>query len=536
MSQARLHMDDRSFDRRMRLLAFLASAILVAIGYRAAIDVGFLSDDFQLISEIRARGLAFGWNLWGIESGGFFRPLTIASLALDHAVFGLDARGYHLVSLTIHVVDALLAGEVAASFVGAELSRREARMLGVATTVAFATLASHSEPVVWICCRSDLLATGLALAATWATTYAETSRRAAIAACFLVFLACCAKESAVVIPIVWGIVALVRSGGRPGRIPRATRRLLGGGLLTLIVFLTVRSAAIGHLVGGYGPSLVLPPTVFEGVRTLFRMIGRPLLPPIPFRWHGSLRILGATAAVAIPFVVAALRLRRTTPALRRSFGIALAAAAIACLPPIGIGVARIGSDGERLVYLASAFVVPAALLAFRIGFGDRAGAALAAAAFGFHALVVPQVLEPWTSAGEATRALVAFGVAHTDEPVCLVATPDSIEGALVLRWGYPEALELAGRPIDAPPVHRAYSIRFGAADRFSSSVHGDELRLELSRRARVSPFFPVEPAACAARLEDRTLVLGPRVDARRFLLQPPLVGRPGSARIVPLDP
>ncbi len=87
----------------------LAIALLV---YRQVIGMPLIGfDSYPLIAAARVQSLA---DLWGIFSeelmdgrytdGRFYRPVTHATFALDHALHGLSPRGYHLTDLALLAV------------------------------------------------------------------------------------------------------------------------------------------------------------------------------------------------------------------------------------------------------------------------------------------------------------------------------------------------------------------------------------------------------------------------------------------------
>ena len=91
----------------------------------------------------------------------FFRPLTSLSLGLDHALWGSDARGYHVTNLFLWLVLLALAYR---------LYRALGLASGVATTALFVFVLSDSSsvPVGWIANRNTLLEAALACAAVLA--------------------------------------------------------------------------------------------------------------------------------------------------------------------------------------------------------------------------------------------------------------------------------------------------------------------------------------------------------------------------------
>lgn len=81
---------------------------------------------------------------------GFWHPLTLLSLMLDYCLFGLNAGGYHLTNLILHMISSLLLFW---------LFKRMTDALWSSFFIAafFALHPLHVESVVWIAERKDVL-------------------------------------------------------------------------------------------------------------------------------------------------------------------------------------------------------------------------------------------------------------------------------------------------------------------------------------------------------------------------------------------
>jgi hypothetical protein len=128
---------------------------------------------------------------------GIWHPLTWLSLALDHAIYGLDPRGFHLTNLLLHVANTVLVFVVWCRLTGAV-----ARSLLVAAL--FGLHPMHVESVAWVTERKDVLSTLFWLLTILA--YARYVRVATLAAYLLVVVAFAlgllAKPMLVTLPFV----------------------------------------------------------------------------------------------------------------------------------------------------------------------------------------------------------------------------------------------------------------------------------------------------------------------------------------------
>lgn len=227
---------------RWPLLVALA-AVLV---HWRAFENGFALDDIRLVESNPAIASLARiphlfvepyWNTPG-EHYGLYRPLTVASLAIDRAVFGPGPFGFHLVNVLLH------AGVAALVWLAL---RRAGTHYGTALLGAglFAVLPLHTEAVANIAGRAELLAALFVLAAWVAHRRASeaggtASRwRAGAALCYLA--AVFSKESAVLAPIVFLADDALRGAEAPSR---RVRNAVGYGL-ALCAMLVLRAAALG---------------------------------------------------------------------------------------------------------------------------------------------------------------------------------------------------------------------------------------------------------------------------------------------------
>ncbi len=116
-------------------------------------------------------------------TASFYRPLTALSLALDHALYGLNATGYHVTTLLLHATAATLLGVWLRDLFGS--------LAPVALAAAlFAVHPAHVETLAYIARRGDVIALVFGLAAL----VAGERRRPGLAA-LLIVLAALGKET-----------------------------------------------------------------------------------------------------------------------------------------------------------------------------------------------------------------------------------------------------------------------------------------------------------------------------------------------------
>ncbi|OQB53031.1 MAG: TPR repeat-containing protein YrrB [Deltaproteobacteria bacterium ADurb.Bin151] len=142
------------------ILICLALAILTVAAFWQLRDCGFINMDDGLYvyrnaavqSGLNANNIKLAFSPELAKLSGHWHPLTWLSWMLDHELFGLNPRGYHLINLLLHLVNTLLLFLVL---------RRMTKSLWPSAFVAalFAIHPLHVESVAWIAERKDVLST-----------------------------------------------------------------------------------------------------------------------------------------------------------------------------------------------------------------------------------------------------------------------------------------------------------------------------------------------------------------------------------------
>jgi hypothetical protein len=218
---------------------------------------------------------AFPWWTSADWAVRFFRPLASLSLALDHAVWGSYAPGYHLTSLCLYAL--LLA-----------LVHRLFRRLGLAPRAALLGLLlfelgdASVIPVGWISNRNSLLEALFTAAAVGlvARERGAAGAGAIAGALALAAAAAASKESGVVaFALVAGVLALSGRGDPSGR-PRA----FAGAAVALVLALAF---VAGLALAGFG------------TRSLFYVT--PWREPLRFAGHVGVLLTAGLLSLAGPF-------------------------------------------------------------------------------------------------------------------------------------------------------------------------------------------------------------------------------------------
>ncbi len=138
-----------------KVVPWIVAAALVMVVFAPSLGFDFTDfDDGAYVT--RNPYLALGFSLPGLRWAATsfhavnWHPVTWLSLMLDYRLFGSDARGYHLVNLILHLLNAVLFGLL--------LGRLTDRLApAFAASLLWAVHPLRVESVVWISERKELL-------------------------------------------------------------------------------------------------------------------------------------------------------------------------------------------------------------------------------------------------------------------------------------------------------------------------------------------------------------------------------------------
>ena len=173
-----------------------------ALCYSTAIGGAFHYDDFHSIVENRAirdpgniPRFFVDPTLFSADAGkAMYRPVLLATYALNYAAAGYDAASWEVTNLALHTIAVLLLWALARRLLGDGWG-------ALMTGLLFAVHPLTSEPVNYVISRSELLAAALYLAAflTYVRARGGESHARLSLACFC--LALLSKSTAITLPL-----------------------------------------------------------------------------------------------------------------------------------------------------------------------------------------------------------------------------------------------------------------------------------------------------------------------------------------------
>jgi len=185
------------------ILALIAIAVLGTLIYSNSLNGDYIWDDEYLISDnvyvkdpARISSIfTEDFGAGGGKSYGFYRPLQMLTYMAGYSLWGLDVRGYHLVSIFFHIMTSLAVYWLIYTLFGN-------RLLAFLTGIFFVCHPLHTEAVDYISGLGDPLG-GLFLLLSL-VFYVRLSRKSSAGnyagMCVCYFLALFTKEGTVIMP------------------------------------------------------------------------------------------------------------------------------------------------------------------------------------------------------------------------------------------------------------------------------------------------------------------------------------------------
>ncbi len=226
--------------------------LVAAVIYHNTQGNGFTLDDRPIIEENPLITSAttiveiFTRGYWNRPDTVLYRPLTVASYALNHSLGGLTPWGYHAVNILLHAAVTYLIYRISAAI----LSGRYAAFLAA---LFFALHPVHVEAVANVTGRAELLSALFVLGALNLSLSAHRGITAASAIAGCYFLGLLSKENAIVFPGLWLVFSIFRQSC-PGILARARRALSEPAaymlLLATLAYLGLRLGVLGPRAAG----------------------------------------------------------------------------------------------------------------------------------------------------------------------------------------------------------------------------------------------------------------------------------------------
>jgi tetratricopeptide (TPR) repeat protein len=377
--------------------------------FAPAVHGGFVNwdDEYNLLENASYRGFSrthLAWMFTAVPNSQY-QPLAWLTYAVDHAIWGLAPRGYHLTNVLLHGLNAALAYALVLELL--LLAGRPARPVAAAVGVAlFALHPLRVEAVAWVSERKELLCAAFYLLTLLAYLRATRSTRrrgwlvASLAAFVVSFLA---KPWGMTLPAVLLVLDAypLRRFGSEGALRLLTEKLPFA--LVAVFFAVVTSFALDDAVrpslSEYGIAQRAAQATyglcFYVAKTVLPIALSPLYPYDP-RLDPSAPRYVASAALVVAAAIIVLAVRRRVPSVTA----AVAAYTLAILPVLGFVQAGVQEVAARYSYIACLPWAVLAAAAFDLAW-ERARATriaavtIAVAVLGVYAVLTVRQIGIW---------------------------------------------------------------------------------------------------------------------------------------------
>ena len=280
----------RKFTSNNRLFCLIIILLLLLI-YSNSFKASFQFDDAHVIVKNHyikdlKNILKFFWTpemgSGLVKETSGYRPLLMASFALNYYLGGLDVFGYHLLNFFLHVLCCILVFFITLFFLRITYGEKELNSTRYQLTAFFAALifAVHpvqTESVTYITGRSSLMAALFVMAAFWSYTQYGLNGRLyhLFLSSFYFVCALLVKETAITLIIVLVLFNLFFSLGRTWK-----RRLfsLFPYFLLSVVYLMTRIYFFGSLKYSSQPIRPFYDNILTQLRAWVHSLGTLVLP------------------------------------------------------------------------------------------------------------------------------------------------------------------------------------------------------------------------------------------------------------------
>ena len=301
--------------------------------FSPALRYGFIlwDDDRNLLTNPSYRGLGWAQIHWAFTSAvmGHWIPITWLTFGVDHALWGMNAFGYHLTNVLLHAANAALFYLLALFLLRAGSSPASAGATTLGAVVAALLFAVHPlrvESVAWVTERRDVLSalfyllTVLAYLKACATD--GTPRRrwllASLAAYALGLLSKSLIMSLPLVLLVLDVYPLRRVQGNWRRILVEKLPYLGLAIAAAVVSVLVVIAKVGLTsASAYPPTARAAMALYSLVFYLWKTLVPLWLSPmyeLPAKVELTSPRYLAAALVALGLTVGLILARRSWPA------------------------------------------------------------------------------------------------------------------------------------------------------------------------------------------------------------------------------
>ncbi len=386
----------------------------------------FLNDDLVHI-PLSKDGVLFQRNS--------FRPVCDLSIRLDYLLWGKNAWGYHFSNLILHLISSLLLFITARILAARYYAKANKSLFAFMVASLFFIYAFHSESVFWILGRSATLGTIFLLSSLICYLYKNKSVAFFIASIILFCIGLLTYESIWVLPAIVSVIMVFDRSNEKWNDHNGKYLLYMMSVFSIYLF--ARYATLGEIVGAYEGSNLIDVNLIVLAGNYVRLLLRCFIP--------SFDNTAYFIAAAIVFVITAVILLAKKGALKQSrlFVMNLIFFLISILPYVSLGINTHQVEGERFLYLPSAFACVALITILFAVFQKRSAVVAAFVSLVlYHLFFLYRSHTYYSTASTITKITYEqINLLKGKQRLIIDSLPQSTNGALTFRLGFEEGLD-----------------------------------------------------------------------------------------------
>ncbi len=408
---------------RANILLVAGALLFITAFFLIANPAGlyFLCDDFALIPQSNNRNV-FQTNL--------LRPILEATLWIDARVWSLNATGFHITNLLLHLINSLLAYFLCKELLEKYSTAAKQKRLSFLVALLFLCYAVHSEPIFWIVGRGGSLA-ALFIQLSLIAFLKRFKGTLILSLCsygFGVFT----YELTWIVPLILTAFYFYEVNCQKLNRPYWPITLHWN---VLTAYLFFRYFVLSRNLGNYEAGTALGRNYFNLAYHYVTLFARTFLPPM----ENSTLFATLFILTCLVFVIlAVLVFKRSRKAF--AFAMLLVSCVMICLlPAISLGIDTHDTESERYVYPATIFAsMLIVFLAYNILHNSSHLLVSMALIITCHLYFLYQASVSYRVASNISRSTIeSLNLIPDIREVSFINLPTQYKGALIFRIGFP---------------------------------------------------------------------------------------------------
>lgn len=383
----------------------------------------FLSDDFDTVLKIQQ-------NNYILHS---FRPLTDLTVKADYLLWKDNAAGYHFTNILLHLFSTAALYIFTKQLYSLIFDNSEINRYAFLTAAFFLFYPFHSESLFWIVGRGASLSTLMALLSLYYYLGKGKNKSNYFFSLFFFIAGAFSYEVIWILPFIITIISLVLYE-RSRRKKEAVYVI--GFWAAFLLYLIIRFYLTEKIMGSPYDSLsVFSFEVLSRIRNFMSLATRSFIPPL----KASILFAICTFFLIALLLFTFYKLKGRWDVILR---ISIPSFFICMLPVIFFGVDTHDTEGERFLYLPSAFLSISVVIIFLALLKKQF-------LFVFSVILIAEIsflfynYQSFKASSKITSQTVkAFSFLKNTEYLYCVNLPTQYKGAFIFRNGFESALKL----------------------------------------------------------------------------------------------